>query len=84
MHKNIGVIQSRSDETWFGSECGSFSLFKLYSLPLPPGRGPRELGHDVKSERKLILSHNTVLVSVLKKDDFQTTELSAMVGRTGT
>ena len=72
MHKNIGVIQSRSNETWFGSDCGPFSLFKLWSLPLPPARGPREFGHDIKSQRKPTLRHNMLLVFVLGKDEVQT------------
>ena len=82
MHKNIGVIQSTSNETRFGRDCGLFSLFKLQSLPLPPGRGPREFGHDVKSERKPTLRHNMILVFVLRKDDVQTMEWLAVVGGT--
>ena len=70
LHRNVGVIQSRSNGTWFGS--GSFSLFKLYSLPLSPGRGLREFGQDIKLERKPTLSHNVVLVFVLGKDEVQT------------
>jgi len=86
LRKNIGVTQSRLNETWFRSKCASFSLFKLYSLPLSLGRGlfkdRREPGQDTERERKSTLSHNVVLVFVLGKDDVQTTEWSAVVGGT--
>ena len=78
LHRNIGVIQSRSNGTWIGS--GSFHLFKLYSLPLSPGRGLRELGQDFKSERKSTLSHNVVLVFVLGKDEVQTRNSQPWLG----
>jgi len=53
-------------------------LFHLEPAPLPPRYWGRsfpyflELSHDVKGERKLILSNDEVLIHAFREDGFNT------------